>query len=145
MKIVFSGIEKGDTLYVVYVDKNGEYNIGQATVTGFTHWTYPVGDRWETWGERPMTNIDYTFNGIKFSRNLEYVMNNTHFTDSPVIGENYSSVMNDSFVETFTTPEEAKEYILAKLNKYISNKEEQVEKIKAEIEQYKTNINKILK
>ena len=92
-----------------------------------------------------MTNIDYTFNGIKFSRNLEYVMNNTHFTDSPTIGENYSSVMNDSFVETFTTPEEAKEYILAKLNKYISNKEEQVEKIKAEIEQYKTNINKILK
>ena len=45
MKVIVGSLEKGDKLYVVYQDLNKDYQIGEATVTGFSNWTYIVGDR----------------------------------------------------------------------------------------------------
>ena len=112
MKIVFKDIKENDILYIVYQDINKNYTIGEAKVTGFTHWTYKAGDRYEDWGEKPMTNINYEFRGIEFSRDLENSLDKTHFTDCPEYNAKYENIFGDRYVETFTTKEEAKEYIL---------------------------------
>ena len=129
MKPVFASIEKGDTLYIVYNDLNDDYQIGEGKVTGFTNWTYTVGDRWEDWGEKPMTNINYEFKGIHFSRNLEYSMNKTYFKDSPEYNSKYDHIFSDRFVETFTTYDEAKEFIISKLLSLINIKSEQIDNL----------------
>lgn len=143
MKVNFGSIEKGDTLYIVYNDLNGDYQIGEGKVTGFHNWTYIIGDRWEDWGEKPKTNILYEFNNIKFSRNLEYELNKTHFKDSPEYNSKYNHIFSDRFVETFTTYDEAKEFIISKLYLYIDNVSEQIENLNEEIEKYQYNLIKI--
>ena len=143
MKLVFASIEKGDTLYIVYNDLNDNYQIGEAKVIGFYNWTYTVGDRWEDWGERPQTNILYEFEGVKFSRNLEYSMNKTHFTDSPEYNSKYNHIFSDRFVETFTTYDEAKEFSISKLLSFINIKSEQIDNLNKEIEKYQYNLIKI--
>ena len=143
MKPVFASIEKEDTLYIVYNDLNGDYQIGEAKVTGFTNWTYTVGDRWEDWGEKPMTNIDYEFVGIKFSRNLEYSMDKTYFRDSPEYNEKYAHILGNRYVETFTTYDEAKEFIISKLLSVINIKSEQIDNLNKEIEKNQYNLIKI--
>ena len=143
MKVDFGSIEKADTLYIVYKDLNNEYQIGEGKVTGFHNWTYTIGDRWEDWGEKEMTNIDYEFNGINFSSSLEYSLNKTHFTDSPVYNSKYDHILKNKYIETFTTYNEAKEYIIAKLSLYIDNVSKQIEKLNEEIEKYQCNLIKI--
>lgn len=143
MKLVFASIEKGDILYIVYNDLNGDYQIGEGKVTGFHHWTYIIGDRWEDWGEKPQTNIMYEFEGIQFSRNLENYEKKTHFTDSPEYNSKYNHIFSDRFVETFTTYDEAKEFIISKLLSFINIKSEQIEKLNEEIEKYQYNLIKI--
>ena len=144
MKPVFASIEKGDTLYIVYNDLNGDYQIGEGKVTGFHHWTYTIGDRWEDWGEKEMTNIDYEVNGINFSRSLEYSLNKTHFTDSPEYNEKYNHILGDRYVETFTNYNEAKEHIIFKLNNFIQANDKQIEKLENEKKKYNENLEKII-
>lgn len=142
MKPIFASIEEEDTLYVVYEDLNHDYQIGEAKVTGFTHWTYTYGDQYEDYGTKPMKNINYEFRGIKFSRNLEYSLNDTYFRDSPTWESDhiYNKILGDRFVIVFTTYEEAKECIISMLTDYINSKSEQIFKLKQEIEKYNANL-----
>lgn len=146
MKITFANFEEGDTLYVVYKDLKDNYKIAKATVTGFTHWTYHGGDRWgDDEYEKPQTNINYKFENIEFSRNLEYSLNDTHFRDSVKYGCEYSHVMSDEFVEVFTTYAEAKQYILDMLSYFIEGKNEQIEKLQEELNHYRNNYEETIK
>lgn len=144
MKPVFASIEKEDTLYIVYNDLNGDYQIGEAKVTGFTNWTYTVGDRWEDWGEKPMTNINYEFAGIKFSRNLENSMDKTYFRDSPEYNEKYGHILGDKYVVTFTTQEEAKEFIVSTLESFIESDHKNIEKIENILNKHTKNLEKFI-
>ena len=145
MKRNFSCIEKGDTLYIVYKDLNKNYQIGKATVTGFHHWTYSIGDRWETWGEKDQTNIQYEFKGVQFSRNLEYCLKDTHFKDSPIYSSKYDEVFSDRFVDVFINYDDAKDFIISYLNLLISRVNVQVAELQLEQELYIKNLNEIEK
>lgn len=146
MKITFANFEEGDTLYVVYKDLKDNYKIAKATVTGFTHWTYHGGDRWgDDEYEKPQTNINYEFENVEFSRNLEYCLNDTHFCDSVKYQCEYSHVMSDNFVEVFTTYAEAKRYILDTLSYFIEGKNEQIEKLQEELNHYRNNYEETIK
>jgi len=138
-------VKKGDTLYIVYTDINRDYQIGEAVVVGFQVWTYVDSDRFtgEVYGEYPQRNILYSFKHLKFSRNLEYCLDDTHMTDSVEYGADYTSIFNDQYIEVFTTYEEAKEYAVSDLSEQVLNIQEQIEKLKSKIEKYRNNISKI--
>ena len=147
MKLTFLNIKEGDKLYIVYKDWNNNFQIGEAIVTGFKNWTYiniraNIGNRYdEEYEEKPQINILYEFNNIKFSRNLEYLLNNTHFTDSlEEYDSKYKELFNSEYVETFTTYNEANEYIIDRLNYYIKLNNKEIEKIKNEIQHYHDNL-----
>lgn len=143
MKTVFAGIEEGDKLYVVYNDLNDYAQIAEAVVTGFTHWMYEVGDRFEKYGERPQTNINYEIpsTGIQFSRNLEYSINDTSFTDRPTYASKWNHFMKGSgFVRTFTTREEAVEHIIKGLECDMSSKRKDILKLEKEIQHSLENL-----
>ena len=143
MKPIIASIEKGDKLYIVYQDLNKDYQIGEGIVTGFHHWTYTYGDRFEDYGTKPQTNILYEFGGISFSRNLENQEKQTYFRDSPQTMEKYDHLLGDRFVIVFTTYDEAKECIISMLNDYIDNNLKQIDDIQQKIDKYKNNLNNI--
>lgn len=143
MKPIIASIEKGDKLYIVYQDLNKDYQIGEGIVTGFHHWTYTYGDRFEDYGTKPQINILYEFGGIKFSRNLENQEKQTYFYDSPLTMEKYDHLLGDGSVIVFTTYDEAKECINSTLNHYIKIKNEQIKKLQNEIKKYNDNLNNI--
>ena len=143
MKVVFAAIEEGDKLYVVYNDLNDNSQIAEAVVTGFTHWMYEVGDRFEKYGERPQTSINYKIPlvGIQFSRNLEYSKDDTSFIDRPIFGSKWKHFIKGSgFVRTFTTREEAVEHIIKGLEDDISSKRKDILKIEKEIQHSLENL-----
>lgn len=138
-------VKKGDTLYIVYTDINGDYQIGEAVVVGFHYWVYKDIDLYsdEVYGEYPQRNILYCFKYLKFSRCLEYSENDTNMTDSVEYGVDYTSIFSDQYIKVFTTYEEAKEYTVSTINKQVLNTQEQIEKLQSKIEKYRNNISKI--
>ena len=138
-------VKKGDTLYIVYTDINGDYQIGEAVVVGFHYWVYKDIDLYndEVYVEYPQRNILYCFKHLKFSRNLEYCHDDTHMTDCADYLADYTSIFNDQYIEVFTTYEEAKEYAVSRLTKQVSNTQEKIEKLESKIEKYRNNISKI--
>ena len=66
---------------------------------------------------------------VKFSRNLEYSLDKTHFVDSVVYGCDYKKVMMCACVETFTDYNEAQEYIIDHLELYIDQQYKEIEEI----------------
>ena len=136
----FKDIKQGDPLYVVYFDMNEDLQIGVATVTGFCDWKQPIGDMYETWGEVDQRSIEYEFRGLEFSRNLDGVTEKSMFTDSVKHLSKYKDIMSDEFVHTFTSDEEAKDYIIKRLTSEINFKQEYIEKLEQEIEAIKDNL-----
>jgi len=139
----FKDVKKGDTLYLVYLDPNGDRQIGEAAVTGFTDWTYRYGDRYEDYGERDVRNVNFKFQGVKFSRDLTYILNDTHTLSGAEFGEEYENVMGDAFVEVFTTRGLAKEYLVSLLGSFIESKQEQIAELESEIEKFRNNLDSI--
>ena len=139
---MFANIKEGDKLYIVYQDTKHDYQIGEAVVTGFHKWTYKDTDRFEdiTYGEYPQTNILYKFKDIDFSRNLEYCLDDTHFTDAVKYGYDYTKMFASKYITTFTTYDEAKEYIINTLSKLILNKQQEIKTREEQIKTYKANL-----
>lgn len=138
-------VKKGDTLYIVYTDINGDYQIGESVVVGFHDWVYEDSDRHsgEVYGEYPQRNILYHFKHLNFSRNLEYCQDDTSMADCVEYGADYTNIFNDPYITVFTTYEEAKEYTVSTITKRVLNAQEQIEKLKSKIEKYRNNISKI--
>lgn len=140
MKPIFASIEIGDKLYVVYNDIYMNTQIAEATVTGFSNWIRHVDDRYYDYGDIPQKSINYEFNGIKFSSNLEHSLNRTYLRDVPLHWVKYSKIMGDRFVIVFTTYEEAKECAIKDLQKSIYMTSEQIKELEHSIEKYNKNI-----
>lgn len=141
MKQIFASIEIGDKLYVVYNDIYMNTQIAEATVTGVSNWQYPVGGIYgDVEIERLTKNINYEFNGIRFSSNLEHSLNRTYLRDVPLHWVKYHKVMGDSFVIVFTTYEEAKKWAIKDLQKSIDRTSEQIKELEHSIEKYNKNL-----
>ena len=139
MKHTFSNIKEGDKLYIIYHDLNDDYQIGEAIVTGFTQSTHNYGDRYEDY-EVKSTNINYEFNTIKFSRDLTYYLDKTHFKNNIDNNIKYDHIFSYNFVETFTTYKEAREYLMITLSIKIDAINAQIQYLQKKKEKYHNNL-----